>query len=413
MQQKSRSLARVAPLFLILFIDGMGLSLLFPILNGMIIDTQSHFLSASVPLHTREFLYGLVVGIYMLCWFFGAAILGDISDVAGRKKALMACLIGAGLGYLLSGIAANLASLPLLIAGRVIAGLTAGSQPIAQAAIVDVSTPLNKARNIAFILLSISLGFILGPLIGGFLSDSSFSPLFIYATPLYFAAILSFANALFLAWLFHETFIPTAPFRIRFGRAFRVFGSAFSHQKIGLLSIVLLVFIFGWANFYTFVPLYVHEQYGYHELSMSLFMAVMGIGFAISCSFLVDYCAHHFDNQLNVIMGSFVAVLSIILMLLFKQDIIFVWILVAVIGMAVCLSYSVLLTLFSDAVSDDEQGWVMGVTGSIMALCFGVTALLMGTIVEMGIRMPMWLSMSGLGLSGGILMIKKYMKTFD
>lgn len=405
MQQPTRGLASVAPLFLILFIDGMGLSLLFPILNGMIIDTSSHFLSPSMSLHSREFLYGLVVGIYMLCWFFGAAILGDVSDIAGRKKALMACLIGAGLGYLLSGLAANMASLPLLIAGRVVAGLTAGSQPIAQAAIVDVSDERHKARNIGFILLAISLGFVLGPLIGGFLSDSALSPIFNFSTPLYFAAVISFVNAVLLQALFKETFIPTGPLRIRFDRALRVFASAFTHRQIWVLSVVLLIFIFGWANFYTFIPLYVHEQYGYSELSMSLFMAVMGIGFALSCSFLVDYCAQRFDNQISVIIGAFLAVLAVIAMLVFRQDIIIVWALVAVVGMAVCLSYSILLTLFSDLVGPDEQGWVMGVTGSIMALCFGVTSLLMGAIVEMGLLWPMWLSILGLSLSGVLLFV--------
>lgn len=407
MQQPIRGLASVTPLFLILFIDGMGLSLLFPILNGMIIDTTSHFLAPSVSLHNREFLYGLVVGIYMLCWFFGAVILGDVSDVAGRKKALMACLIGAGLGYMLSGLAANMASLPLLIAGRIIAGLTAGSQPIAQAAIVDVSDEQHKARNIGFILLSISLGFVLGPLIGGVLSDKYFSPLFGFSTPLYFAALISFINAILLQGFFKETFIPTGPLRIRFDRALRVFASAFSHHKIWLLSIVLLIFIFGWANFYCFIPLYVHEQYGYDELSMSLFMAVMGIGFALSCSFLVDYCVQRFDNYMSVVMGAVLAVIAVVAMLIFRQDIMIVWVLVAVVGMAVCLSYSILLTLFSDAVGPDEQGWVMGVTGSIMALCFGLTSLLMGAMVEVGVQLPMWLSIGGLAVSGLLLLIYK------
>src|SRR3990167_1878152 len=164
------SLLVVAPLFLVLFIDGMGLSLIFPILNSIIVDPQSAFLSVSTSVGTRDFLYGLIVGIFMLCWFFGAAILGDLSDLIGRKKSLLICLIGAFLGYLLSAGAIVVKSIWLLILGRIVAGFTAGSQPIAQAAVVDVSTPEHKTRNIGFIILSPSLGFVLGPIIGGVLS---------------------------------------------------------------------------------------------------------------------------------------------------------------------------------------------------------------------------------------------------
>src|SRR3990167_4007267 len=102
---KHSSFAACAPLLLVIFIDGMGLSLLFPVLGSIIIDTHSHFLPATVSISMRDFLYGLTIGIFMICWFFGAAILGDLSDTIGRKKALMVCLIGSFFGYLLSAMA--------------------------------------------------------------------------------------------------------------------------------------------------------------------------------------------------------------------------------------------------------------------------------------------------------------------
>ncbi|WP_251365975.1 hypothetical protein [Coxiella-like endosymbiont of Rhipicephalus sanguineus] len=46
----------MVPLFLVLFIDGMSLSLLFLVLNAIIIDTHSDFLSAATSLATRDFL---------------------------------------------------------------------------------------------------------------------------------------------------------------------------------------------------------------------------------------------------------------------------------------------------------------------------------------------------------------------
>ena len=144
MQTKSHPLLSAAPLFLVIFIDGMGLSILFPILSIIITNPSTHFLSTSYSADIRNILYGLVVGIFMLCWFFGAAILSDLSDKIGRKKSLLICLIGSFLGYLLGGFAITVHSVWLLVLGRVIDGFTAGSQPIAQASVVDLSTEKNK-----------------------------------------------------------------------------------------------------------------------------------------------------------------------------------------------------------------------------------------------------------------------------
>ena len=167
MMSQQKSLLQMFPLFLALFIDGMGLALLFPILNGMIISPHSHFLPVDTSATMRNFLYGFTVSIFMLCWFFGAAVLGDLSDKVGRKKSLLICLVGACLGYFLSAVAVLYSSFLWLIIGRIIAGFTSGSQPIAQAAIVDVSSDIHKARNIGLILLAVSLGFVLGPILGG------------------------------------------------------------------------------------------------------------------------------------------------------------------------------------------------------------------------------------------------------
>ena len=397
------SLARIAPLFLVLFIDGMGLSLLFPIINSIIIDPSSHFLPFFMPLATREFLYGLVIGIYMICWLFGAAILGDLSDICGRKKSLMICLAGACSGYGLSGIAIGASSIVLLIVGRVIAGFTAGSQPIAQAAIVDVSSEEHKARNIGFILLSVSMGFILGPLLGGVLSDNHVVSWFSFSTPMYFAALLSLLNMLLLQMLFKETFVKSTPIKIKLSRAVTVFIEAFQHKKIRKLSIVMLFMILGWSNYYTFIPFYVHEKFHYTTLQQAYFMAMLGIGFSIGSAFLVDYFSKRFNNRNNVLVGMIIAAIFIGFVL-FNINEVADWFFTIIIAASICVAYSIIITLFSDEVGPDEQGWVMGVMGSLMDFCFGVTAVLTGVLVQLGINLPLILAMSGL-LLAAVLML--------
>jgi len=398
MDQRKSLLANL-PLFVVLFIDSMGLGLLFPILNSIIIDPVSNFLPAMTSIATRDFLYGLTVGIFMLSWFFGAAILGDLSDTIGRKKALIICLLGSFLGYLVAAAGIWMHSLSLLIVGRIVAGFTAGSQPIAQAAIVDISAPEHKARNIGYILLAISLGFVFGPIFGGVLSDPHIVRWFTFATPMNFAAIVSLLNAVLLWTTFKETFKVTGKVRIRPHHAIKVFVSAFQHKRIRYLSLVFLVLILGWSDFFTFMSMFVLDRYHFSPLKVSLFMGALGLGFAIGCGLLVDFCSGRFAYKSSVIVGALVTSVAVLIMLLVNNHAL-AWVLVVFVGIFMALAYSTILTIFSDQVGQNEQGWVMGVTGSIMALAFGINSLLTGLLAQYGAALPIALSVVGLSASG-------------
>ncbi|KTD65265.1 MFS transporter [Legionella spiritensis] len=404
---KEKSLMTMFPLFLVLFIDGMGLGLLLPIMNALIMEPETGFLAAHLSIGVRDFYYGLTLGIFMICWFFGAAILGDLSDNVGRKKSLMICLIGAFAGYLLSALAVVCQSYWALLLGRVIAGFTAGSQPIAQAAIVDVSSEEGKARNIGLILLAVSLGFVFGPVFGGLLSDARLVSWFNYATPLYFASLISLLNAFLLAITFRETFTKASQkITVRWHHAIHIFASAFRHPAIARYSVVLLIMIFGWSNYFSFIPLYLLQIYHYSAMQNSFFLAVMGLGFSLGCGYVVDWCTKRYNYDAVVIAGLGITALNVLLVLLSSQEWV-AWFATFVIGVSLSVAYSVLLTIFSNQVGESEQGWVMGVTGSIMALCFGLTSLFTGLIAHMGAGLPMILAIGGLGFSAMLLFFVK------
>jgi MFS family permease len=401
MSDKESGLLQLAPLFLVLLIDSMGLGLLFPILNSLIMEPSAGFvLHASAS--ARSIVYGVTVGIFMLSWFFGAAILGDLSDLVGRKKSLVICMLGAAVGYILAAFAIPMKSLLLLILGRVVAGFTAGSQPIAQAAIVDVSPEEHKARNIGWILLAVSVGFVLGPIFGGLLSNPHLISWFGYTTPLWFAALLSVLNAFILRRYFKETFRAAPLTGIKWHRAIAVFISAFKHAKIRYISIAFLVMILGWSNYFTFMPMFMLMHYGYNELWNSLFLTVMACGFAIGC-YSVDYFNRWMGLKWTVALGLLVSgALSYVIVS--ANILVLHWLCNFVIGIFIAAAYSALLTIFSNQVSADEQGWVMGVTGSIMALAFALTSFLTGAITRYGMSLPIILAAIGLFVSG-LLMI--------
>lgn len=390
-------LIAASPLLLIIFIDSMGLGLVFPLLNAIIIDPVSNFLPHDFSAHIRNLIFGFTISIFMLAWFFGASFLGDLSDQIGRKKSLLICLWGAFFGYLLSAAGVSLQSYTLLLLGRVIAGFTAGSQAIAQASIIDLSPPEQKARNLGLMFLASSLGFVVGPLMGGFLSDAKLSHWFTFATPFYFAALIALLNVALLKRLYQETFHKVGKIKIKFSHAIELFVSAFRDEKIRYLSIVLLIVVFGWSSFYSFISMFLLRVYQFSPVQISIYMALMGIGFSIG-NLIIGPCVQRFSLKNCVIGGLLLG--AIITFFIVTLHMVFLnWIMAILISIAMSIAYAVLLNIFSNQVDADSQGWIMGVTGSIMALVYGINALFVGMLADFSAKMPLIISILGFSIS--------------
>lgn len=405
-------LLAASPLFLVLFIDSMGLGLVIPLLNDILINPASNFLPAATSVNLRNFLFGSTIGIFMLSWFFGASFLGDLSDQIGRKKSLMICLLGAFLGYALSALGVLFQSFTWLVIGRVIAGFTGGSQAIAQAAIVDLSTPEHKARNLGLILFAMSIGFIFGPLIGGLLSNHDLHPSFNYAMPFYFAAAIALLNALFLQIFFKETFYKAGPISVKIHRAIEIFASGFRHKPIRGLSITFLIMVFGWSGFYSFISMFLTKKFGFGATDLAWYMAVMGVGFGIGTGILVEFFTRRF-SLFNTVIGGLIITIIAVLITTYTAKTFWIWLCVIPIGAAMALVYSVLLTIFSNQVDADSQGWAMGITGAIMAFAFGINGLMIGLLADFSPAIPLLITVASLAITALLLQIEKRTKIIE
>lgn len=401
-RKSSHFFTRAFPLFLAIFIDGMGLGLLFPILNSLFVGTGCNFLPSDMSASTRNILFGVTVSIFMLAWFFGSAYLGDLSDAIGRKKSLLISLFGSFLGYAVSALAVGIASLSLLIIGRVIAGFTAGSQSIAQAAIIDLSEPDMKARNIGLILLASSLGFLFGPMCGGFFSSPQICAHFTFATPLYFAAIISLVNAILIFWLFKETFHHRAKISLKFHRAFEIFISAFKHHKVRYLSFVFLIMLLGWGCYYSFISLFLTKQLDFNATQVNLFMVLLAVGFGTGFGVIVNWVAHRFPLKQSIITLLILAGgISLITATATQSWVI--WLIAVPIGAVISVPYSMLLAVFSNQVDENSQGWIMGIAGAILSAAFAIAGTVGALLANIQNNLPIIFSgvlllLSGIGM---------------
>ncbi|MDQ2993812.1 MAG: MFS transporter, partial [Pseudomonadota bacterium] len=114
MHYKSKVLLAL-PLFSVILIDSIGLSVIIPMLYPLIMDPDVSMLNHAVGSSTRYFYYNIAMCAFMIAWFFGSVILGDLSDKIGRRNSLLYSLMGFTLGFILSAVAVVTHSFWLLV----------------------------------------------------------------------------------------------------------------------------------------------------------------------------------------------------------------------------------------------------------------------------------------------------------
>jgi len=380
----------ILSLMLVLFIDGMGQGLIFPILvKAFLYKGSYHFLAGNSD-SWNTFVYGMVLGSFFIAWFFGSLFLGDFSDSIGRKKGIIICLAGSLIGFILSAIAFPMHSLSMLLIGRLIDGFTAGSQPIAQAAIIDIGSKKYKARNIGLILVAVSIGLVAGPIIGGFLSDSRLVSWFNLSTPFYFGAILSFINILLLFIIFRETRKATKKFQFKWSKIINVFTSAVKDKAVFYLLCSLFFVQLAWAMYFVYLPAYLANHFHQSGNAVAIFNALIGLGLAtgLGISSITHILTKYFSAKWLVAIGYGVLPIGIVVYYIFPFLSI-LWISVLFIAAAAGFGYSVILSMFSNLVDSNRQGWIMGLSSSFIILAFTVASFSSGVLGAISQQIPL------------------------
>ncbi len=219
--------------FLTLFLDLVGFSIIFPLFPAMInhylaVDPNNFFMTMILKvistitlwggvddLVSPVVLFGGILGaLYSFLQFMMAPFWGSLSDRLGRKRVLTISVAGIALSYVLwifSG------SFTLLIIARVIGGMMGGNISTANAAISDVTTEKTRSRGMAFVGIAFGTGFIFGPALGGLTSlirlDTMFPDLVSwglnpFSGPALLALVLSLVNLISIKMNFKETLPP-------------------------------------------------------------------------------------------------------------------------------------------------------------------------------------------------------------
>ncbi len=389
--KKTKELFLVLTLMLTIIIDIMGLGLVFPTLPELFIGAHSALDSQTSSIHWQEFYYGLAMAVWPLGLFFGAPAFGHLSDMIGRRKVLLSCLLMTGATYAVCALAIDLRSMWLFILGRLISGFFAGSFEIAQAVIADISPQEKKARNMGWITLAASLGFTVGPLISGLTMGAHWVSWFNLSTPFWIAMILSLLNMLSLFCLLKESYRHVGEFKVDWLACFESVSFIFSDKRVRYLGLVFLLLQFSWAMYFGPMTAIMQIQFGSTGLLLGLFFAVLGLGFGVGTIVIQPVIQKFFSLKWMVCIGLLGTAILLGISAISPSAMV-QWGVVFFSSMIEVLAYTGSVALFSNSVSDTEQGTVLGGVGSLASVSWCLSGLLTGPALSVSWHVPLSVS---------------------
>ncbi len=377
-------------LFVTLLIDMIGIGMIIPIIPIIFTDPSSPSFILEGYSKTMQFLIaGFITAIYGIMTFIAAPILGELSDIYGRKKLL---LLGVGIlaiSQLLFGLGIIASSLTILIVSRMVAGLAGANISIAQASIADISRKEDRAKNFGLIGAAFGLGFILGPVLGGSIAHLTGSA----ASPFFIAGILGIVNLLFVSLLLPETRKPTGETHsLTLLGGIKNIREAFSDPKASPVFISSFLYMTGFTFFTSAAGIYLVSKFGLTTASLGTYFGVIGIWIVITQGVILRFVTKAYSER-QILFFSLVMVGISISLTPFMGTMVHQYILLPFIAIPQGLSMATMSSLISKSVSEEKQGMALGINGSLSAFAQGVVPLLTGVIIAIiGISTPYFIA---------------------
>jgi DHA1 family tetracycline resistance protein-like MFS transporter len=329
-------------------IDMMAIGIIVPVLPLLVGSFTSDPVQAAL-------WYGAVAFAFSLANFFGAPILGALSDRYGRRPVLLLGFCGLALNFFATGLATQLW---MLIAVRLVGGAMQANAAVANAYVADITAPADRAKRFGMLGAMFGLGFIIGPVMGGLLGGIDLH------LPFFAAGTLALLNLMYGLFVLPES-LPLA------GRRSVTWASANPITSLkqlgatrGIGSLVIVIALSNLAQFvmYTNWVLYTGYRFGWGPTENGWSLFAVGIAAAIVQGFLLS----RLSPQRLVIVGLVSSSLGYLCWGLSTQG----WMMYAVIACNL-LGFTVtaaLQSIVSNASDARAQGQTMGAVAALTSL---------------------------------------------
>lgn len=356
-------------LFATLLIDMIGVGMVIPIVPVLFTDpTSPSFLLVGYSQSAQYLFAGMLTAIFGLMQFLAAPILGELSDVFGRKRLLMLGVGVLALSQLLFGFGIEMKLLWLLFVSRAVAGLSAANFSIAQATIADVTEPKDRAKNFGLLGAAFGTGFIIGPLLGGWISGATGDA----AAPFWAATALGILNILSAA-----LFLPETRKKQDTVHTFRVLKgihnirAAFRDRDARPVYLASFLYVAGFSFCMSFIGVFLVSRFGLSGTSLGTFFGAVGGWIVVTQLFILRLLSKKYSER-SILRVSMLLVALAIGLYPFIGSLVLIYAAIPLMAIPNGLTSANIMALVSRSVSADKQGAALGINGSLLAFAQGV-----------------------------------------
>lgn len=375
-------------IFITTFIDLLGVGIIIPIIPAIFFEGDTGFLDASYSKQTVTFVFGLLLASYPFMQFFGAPMLGALSDKYGRKPILKIALVGTFFGYLLFAYGLMTQNLFLLFLGRLIPGFTGGNISIVTSAIADVSDKESRTKNFGLIGMAFGLGFILGPSIGGILSDNTILPWFDLYVPFLFTAMLTVLNIILVQFNFIETLKTRINTKVNVFKGIQNIATSFRNPQLRSVFTIVLLLSIGFTFYTNFFSAYLYVKFDFTTKDVGFLYGYVGIWLAITQGLLVRSLSSKFSPKKILIISIPMLAIGLGLILVPTEGWMF-YLVNPIVAVFYGLTSPNITSLVSEQVDETMQGSILGINQSMNSFGQVVTICIGGYILGLGDNFPL------------------------
>jgi MFS family permease len=392
--------ASLFPILLVNFIGTLGFSIILPFLVVLVLK-----------LGGNELIYGIMGASYSLFQFIGAPILGNWSDIYGRKKILLLSQVGTFFAWMLFiialvlpvfkiievnssvlGIFSLTIPLVLLFIARSLDGITGGNVSVANAYLADITPDSDRKKNFGKMAVSANLGFIIGPAFAGLLGETPLGELL----PVVMAAGISLAAIFVIAFLLPESNLTIISDPVDERKLKKILGQEHKEcyklknsENVGFkkilgiphvpyMLIIYFIIFLAFNFFYVAFPVHAIKALGWDLFILGIFFSVLGFVLVIVEGPVLSKISSIFTDSQLILIGSVLLGNSFYLFMSHQNVQIFIAVLLFSAGNG--LMWPSFLSLLSKVAGREYQGAVQGFAGSAGSLA-SIIGLISGGIL--------------------------------
>ena len=353
-------------LFLVVFSNLLGFGIIIPLLPYY----AEHF--GANPNEVT-----LLMASYSLMQLIFSPILGRISDIYGRKKILVLCLIGSAISYFLLYFATNFA---LVLFARSVAGLFGSTTAIANAYVTETTSSANRSKGMGLIGAAFGLGLVFGPVIGGYFGGGDINNID-YKTPFFFAFVVAIISCLLAYFILIEPKKRNKQFiSINFLDSFKDLIDLFKIPALLFLIILSFLITFSFAGFETTFALWTERAMNWASRQTGYAFTFTALLVAIIQGVFIGKLTKKFGELKLLITSCFLMLVGLFFITLSAQNLFYLTIALGILGISVGLGNPSLNSLLSKNLNKGIIGASFGVVQSVGSLARILSPLAMGNL---------------------------------